>query len=417
MLFLGSVRAGEFETILRGGRRLGVILDEKRGATLPAKDAFDFVARHDFSRPLADLAPVLQTAREKFEIVALINLREFYVRSHAYAAALLGLPALPVEAVDLVLNKTLMRKAFVEALGPSATPHFRELGTIDEAIDFGRQAGYPLVLKPNNLYGSLFVRIVHDEDELRREFPQLHAQVVAHSTALGVVQSLDHVIQAEEFVSGTVHSIECLIDRNQRVYPTPVVDVLTGHDVGQAHFGHVVRKACSHLPSPVQHEMTQMAVAAVKALKLRHAAAHVEFIASAHGPKLLEIAARPGGHRNRVMEMTHGIAFNEQYLKMLLGHEPDLSARFTQPFAILTPYPGERMVFDGVRQLDAVTRLASYHHHEVKVQPGTVIGPARSGFMSSWIIELCHEDQRVLDSDMAWLIEQPDFFEEASCVS
>jgi biotin carboxylase len=417
VLFLGSVRQGEFETIVSHGHRAGIILDEKRRVTLPEKTGFDFVASHDFSRPTCDLDPILKAAQREFEVVALINLREFYVRAHAHAAALLRLPALPADAVDLVLNKTLMRRAFVQFLGEGSTPRFCELSTIEQATAFAREIGYPLVLKPNNLYGSLFVRVIRNERELRQQFAELQAQVTAHATSLGVVQSLDKIIQIEEFVSGTVHSIDCLINQDQHVYPTPVVDVLTGHDVGQDHFGHVIRKARSRLPCSVQDEMTQMAAAAVRALQLRNTAVHVEFIASARGPKLLEIAARPGGHRNRVLEMTHGISFNYQYLRMLLGHEPDLTPRYTLPFVILTPYPRKEMVFDGIRQLDALTRLASYHQQELKVRPGSKIGPARNGFMSSWVIELCHQDERVLDADMAWLVEQPDPFEETSCVS
>ena len=126
VLLLGSVRRGEFETLLAHGHRLGVILDEKRRATLPASDGFDFVATHDFSRPVGDLAPILKAAQREFAIVAEINLREFYVRSHAYTADLLRLPGLPQESVDLVLNKTLMRRAFVESLGEGSTPRFCE---------------------------------------------------------------------------------------------------------------------------------------------------------------------------------------------------------------------------------------------------------------------------------------------------
>jgi len=417
VLFLGSVRKGEFETLQSHGHRLGAILDTKRHAALPADAGIELVAHHDFGDSVESLAPVLDEVRRQFDIVALLNLREFYVRAHSYAAAQLGLPGLPAEAVDLVLNKTRMRKAFVEALGERSTPRFRELSTVDEAIAFGRKVGYPLVLKPNNLYGSLFVSAIHSELELREQFAPLCAQVDAHSTAYGVVRTLSPIVQAEEYVSGTVHSIDCLVDQEQRVYPTPVVDVLTGHDLGQPHFGHVLRRSCSRLPHAVQHEMAQLATQAVAVLKLRNAAAHVEFIAGANGPRLLEIAARPGGHRNRVLEMTHGIAFNEQYLRMLLGHRPDLTPRFTRPFAILTPYPHLELVFDGLRQRDAVRRLASYHHDELKVTPGSKIGPARNGYMSSWVIELHHNEARVLDADTTWLAEQTDFFKEVPCVS
>lgn len=417
VLFLGSVRPGEFETMLAHGHRLGIILDENRQAKLPSQEGFDWVARHDFSRPCKALDPLLAAVQERFEVIAVVNLREFYVRAHAYVASALNRPGLPPEAVERVLNKTLMRQAFIEALGPECTPRFQELAGLDEALRFTRRAGFPVILKPNNLYGSLFVGTVYNEAELRREFVRIEEQVRAHSASFGVVQSLEKIIQIEEFVTGTVHSIDCLIDNRQNVHLTPVVDVLTGHDVGQNHFGHVVRKADSCLPPVLQARMGEMAVGAVTALGIRNATAHVELIASPAGPKLLEVAARAGGHRNRVLEMTHGLSINYQHLRMLLGETLDVAPKYTRPFAIVTPYPKKELTFQGVRRLDAVTRLASYHRHEVKAGHSARIGPARHGFMSSWQVELCHPDREVLHGDLAWLSAQRDFFEETTCVS
>jgi biotin carboxylase len=417
VLFLGSVRKGELEAILANSFRLGIILDTNRPVSLPQAEGFDFVAHHDFSGPLSTLDAVIARIQQKFDIVALINLREFYVRAHAHVANVLGLPGLPVEAVERVLNKTLMRRTFVSALGETRTPRFREISQLDEVSSFADMTGFPIILKPNNLYGSLFVRAVHDQAELRREFPRLHAEILAHVGSLGVIQSLEKIIQAEEFVSGSVHSIDCLVDGDQHIYLTPVIDVSTGRDIGQDHFGHVIRKSDSKLPARVQREMAQLAQAAVHSLKICNTAAHVEFIVSESGPKLLEIAARPGGHRNRVLEMTHGISFNYQYLRMLLGHTPDLEPRCTRPFALFTPYPRKEMVFQGIRHLDAVTRLPSFRQHELKVRGGARIGTARNGFMSSWIVELSHPDGAALHRDMAWLVDQHEFFEEKPCAS
>ncbi len=417
VLLLGSVRKGEYETILAQGYRLGIILDKSRHATLPSRDGFDFVTDHDFSRSPAHLDPVLETLGESFEVVAILNLREFYVRTHAHAAKTLGLPGLPEQAVDLVLNKTLMRQAFAVALGPACTPRFRQLSSIDEAIAFTRAVGFPVILKPNNLYGSLFVRMVHDETGLQQEFATINTSIQAHAATFGVQQTLEETVQIEEFVTGTVHSIDCLVDGVQNVYPTPVVDVLTGRDVGQHHFGHVIRKADSCLSAATQATMRRLAVDAVKSLKIRNAAAHVEFIVSASGPKLLEIAARPGGHRNRVLEMTFGISLNHQYLRMLLGHRPDVAPRYQQPFAIFTPYSEKEIVFDGVRHLQSLVGLRSYHRHEVRARDGEMIGPASKGFMSSLVVELSHPDRAVVHDDMNWLSTQGTFFEEATCES
>lgn len=414
VLFLGSVRKGEYEALLAGGYRLGIILDDNRQATAPA--GFELALRHDFSRPLADVDPVIAAVSAEFQVIAVLNLREFYVQAQAYVARRLALPGLPETAVERVLNKTLMRQALVEALGPACTPRFKELSTLEDALDFADAVGFPVILKPNNLYGSLFVRTAYNAAELTREFAAIQRQIQAHAEALGVVQFLEKTIQIEEYLTGAVHSIDCLVDGAGRAYPTPVVDVLTGHDIGQPHFGHVIRKADSHLSPSLQQEMTRLATTAVGALNIRNAVAHVEFIAAPAGPKLLEIAARPGGHRHRVLEMTYGVALNEQYLRLLLGHEPELRPKRMTPFLIFTPYPTKEISFQGIDNLDQVMQLASYQGHEYKVKPGARIGPAREGFMSSWVVELSHPDRAVLHNDMAWLSRNT-FFEESSCVS
>lgn len=412
VLILGSVRRGEYEAMLAAGLRLGVLLDENRHVSLPASEGFDLALPHDFSKPLAELDPLLARIEREFNVVAVINLREFYVHALPYVARKLSLPGLPEEVVEHVLNKTLMRRIFSQALGPLAAPRFQEIGSVAQAEAFAQAVGYPVVLKPNNLYGSLFVRVVRDASTLHEDFADIQARVSAHMESLSVQHALDQTIQIEEFLTGTVHSIDCLVDARQAVHPTPVVDVLTGRDVGQAHFGHVMRKADSYLPMEVQQQMQEIAVRAVGALGLRNTAAHVEFIATPKGPKLLEIAARPGGHRNHVLEMGCGIEMNHQYVRMLLGHTPDLRRRIHRPYGIVTPYPPADISFQGIRHLDRVKALRSYLTHEIKAKPGATIGPARHGFMSSWLVELSHPDPDVLQSDMQWLSTFPDFFEQ-----
>lgn len=412
ILVLGSIRRGEYEAMLAAGLRLGVLLDENRHVTLPEPERFALALPHDFSKPLSALDPLLAQIQGDFRVTAVVNLREFYVRALPYVANRLGLPGLPESAVENVLNKTLMRRIFARDLDPLAAPRFQEIASVDAAAAFAQAVGYPIVLKPNNLYGSLFVRVVHDASTLAADFADIQASVAAHMATLSVPQSLDETIQVEEFISGTVHSVDCLVDARQAVHVTPVVDVLTGRDVGQAHFGHVMRKANSRLDEAVQRRMQEITVRAVAALGLRDTAAHAEFIASPKGPKLLEIAARPGGHRNHVLEVGCGIELNHQYVRMLLGHEPDLRTRLVQPHCIVTPYPPTQIAFRGIAHLDRIKALRSYLAHEVKVKPGAAIGPASQGFMSSCVVELRHSDPDVLQSDMQWLSTFPDFFEQ-----
>jgi hypothetical protein len=59
-----------------------------------------------------------------------------------------------------------------------------------------------------------------------------------------------------------------------------------------------------------------------------------------------------------------------------------------------------------IRHIDRITQLPTYLYHEVRIQPGQVVGLARNGYRSPLYIELLSTDadtvRRSVDEIASW---------------
>lgn len=210
------------------------------------------------------------------------------------------------------------------------------------------------------------------------------------------------IIVLAEYLEGTNTSIDCLIDTTGRVHTTPLVDVLTGQDIGIADFHHFARLLPSRLPPAQLAELDQLARQGVQALDMRASAAHVEFI----GDRLGEIAARPGGNRPRILELAYGMDVLHAYCQVLQRQEPDLQRHHQRAAAIVTPFPQRDGVLRYTRHLDALPGLPGYLYHEVRILPGQPVGLARNGCRAPLYVEFVADDvdavRRSVDTISGW---------------
>jgi hypothetical protein len=117
---------------------------------------------------------------------------------------------------------------------------------------------------------------------------------------------------------------------------------------------------------------------------LRAGAAHIELV----GNKLLEVGARPGGNRIRILEMAFGIDYLFAYYQVLNGVTPDLRACRSLPTALVTPYARDEGTLLAIRNIDRLEKLPGYKYHQVRLQVGQPVGLARDGFKAPLYIEL-----------------------------
>jgi hypothetical protein len=403
VLFLGALRHGEFESLLSRGIPCGALIDSNTKLHLPDLAQFQVVEHFDFLRPEKELLGKLQEIQAKWR--CLINVVEHYVAVFSRLAPELGLPGLSSRSAQLCLDKFAMRQRFLERIGPQATGRFREVQTEEQLRAFAAQVGFPLVLKPTNLSASLFISLNHTLDELLGSYRRLVAKVPGYYQQAALTgKSL--AIQVEGFMDGSNHSIDCWVDAAGNVTATPVVDVLTGKDVGIDDFHHFARITPSHLSPEEQAEASRLAIAGAKALDLSTVVAHVEFIQTPAGPKLLEIGARPGGNRVRILEMTYGIDQIFAYCQILCGQSPEVRSEKAKPSAIVTPFPRHQGILHAFRDLDRLQKLPTYLYHEVRGRVGQAVGLAKDGYKAPLYIELTaptREDvRRDVDAIASW---------------
>ena len=194
------------------------------------------------------------------------------------------------------------------------------------------------------------------------------------------------------------------------VFTTPVVDVLTGKDIGHGDFFHFSRAAPSALPPESQCLLVDLAVRGARAVGIENGVAHVELILTPKGPRLVEIGARPGGNRARLLDLAFGLDLIGAYHDALLGRRPRLSVARALPTAIVSPFPRSAGRFAAATGLARVEELASYMSHRLKVAPGAAIGPASAGYLPACSIELRNPDRLALERDVRRIADIGDFY-------
>ncbi|MFE9019894.1 ATP-grasp domain-containing protein [Streptomyces sp. NPDC007808] len=412
VFFLGNARYGEFEPLRASGLRVGLIRDVRSRGWCADDEAFDTVLPWDPEEGAEGLTALAGRLRAQ-AAACVLNLREAYVEPYARLLAVLGLPALPVDEVAALRSKELMRRLFTERIGEHSTGRFGRAGSVADVVDFGERHGWPVVVKPAALYSSLFVLTVSGPEAAAEVFEQVRQGVAEHVRAKGMPDRFT-ALQVEEFLSGSNHSVDLVVDRDGTPWPSPVVDVLTGADLGGDDFHHFARFAPSLADADSQQRMTDLAVDAVRAMGLRLCAAHVEFILTSRGPRLLEVGIRPGGHRARVLHQAHGISFMDAYAAVLRGEKPDLTPRYDRPFGIVTPFARDTGVFTGLRGFDRVTSLPSYAGHSLYHAPGASAGTAAQGHWQILSAELSADRPTDLVRDMTAVWHMSDLVQTRS---
>ncbi len=400
LLFVGNARPAEYNTFLDKDILIGLIFDTATIFGTPDFTKFEIVEQISSLAKPELLIEAFEKITKIYNIKVIMNVMEPSVMAHSQLCNSVGFLGPTPDAALLSLDKEKMRIAFYDHIGPNAGPSFGKIESEKELIEFSKKYGFPLVLKPSNLMGSMFISRNQDATELVDNYREMVPALGRFFKQSGKTNE-PIAIQLESLLEGTNHSIDCLVDDKGTIYSSPPVDVLTGIDIGRTDFHHFARICPTNLDKEQIEACERLAQSGCQALGLRSCSAHVEFIFTKNGPKLLEIGARPGGNRPRILEEVYGIDFVYQYYRLLLGELPDFNPIKKSPMAIVSPYPDICGTLNEIR-LDS-SRLATlqcYKRHIVKIPPGQEIGPAQEGFLPPVNIELYSDNIESLNDDL-----------------
>ena len=413
-IFVGAVRKTDYAHVQDMGYDIALLRDETC-PLVPSHDPRDFrlICSLDFSTAQSD--DLLGMLSGWYAHTLLLTTIETSVLSHAVIARKHGYRAPRVRAARMALDKTEMRRCFRKSLGPGRTVPFALVRNEKDLLRFAGGAGFPLVLKPINLFGSMFVSLCRSEPESIETYRKDRTLIRDFLNRLGR-EGEPVLMQAETFISGRCLSVDVVVDSNANSYPTPVVDIWTNQDFGRAGFAHLARFLPSRLPPDHQKKAIALAGEAVHALGLTNCIAHVEMIMGAEGPKLLEVAARIGGGRNALVERALGFSLIGEYVKVLRGEKPVMAAPGMTPrppkfVAVISPFPkspGFYVDAPGLqRAKDAWPEFVSAM---VRTRPGERTGPASAGFLPPANLTLQSDRATTLEAMARSILDDPHFY-------
>ncbi|MCH7908639.1 MAG: ATP-grasp domain-containing protein, partial [Candidatus Hydrogenedentes bacterium] len=224
----------------------------------------------------------------------------------------------------------------------SFNPLYRAVTTIDDALEAAKRLPYPIVVKPADGNSSKGVRLIGPQSDLVDAFE--HA---LHFSECDTVL-MEECVEGEEFcVDGLVY--------NGRY----ILGGITGKEVSAPpnRFDECIFMPPA-LDRAVFEEIEACTQEALETIGFRNGTTHVEIIMSEDGPRIVEIAGRPGGGRipTDLIPLAYGTDFMADSIRIALGEAPKESREKEGAAALfwIPAAPGEVQAIEGVEEARAV---------------------------------------------------------------
>jgi biotin carboxylase len=262
---------------------------------------------------------------------------EAYVELSAEVARGLGRPGLTEQAATACRDKHAMRRRLAEAGIPSARSMMAD--SLAQARLAAEMIGYPVVLKPRNLGGSIGVVRAEGPADVERFF------AVASRANMSRIRALPGLL-VEDYLDGPEFSVESVT-----IDGVTTVCGITEKVLGFAPFfeetGHFARPV--DLGDTRDARFADITSSVHEALGITTGVTHCELRVTADGPHVIEIGGRVGGDRIPVItKLASGIDLIAAAAAVATGVQPDLEPITARVAGIRMVYPDH----DGV-----ITRL------------------------------------------------------------
>lgn len=346
----------------------------------------------------------LDTAKlihNKNPINACITVYEGYILANAIIAEELGLPGLSREAAIACSDKEIMRTKFALS-SEKVSPDFHVVESTQSLIEFANTHEFPLILKPANLSKSLLVTKNNTLDELISNYKK--AIELADETYAKYAPNQVPKFIVEEFLEGSIHSVDAFIDANGEPNVLDnVVDYQTGHDIGFDDNFHYSRLLPSRLSADEIQAIRHTATLGCRLLGMTSSPAHIEIILTKNGPRIVEIGARNGGYRERMHRLANGIDTTANALALSLDQPLNITATKNDSIGVFELFPKNTGVFQAIKNEDKLRELPSLNYLSVKAKPGEQVGKAGDGCKMCAVVILHNTNPQVFNRDLQYL--------------
>jgi len=318
------------------------------------------------------LVAAAREVAERHEVSGVFCYDEGLVWPAAHVSQSLGLPGNTPETVAACRDKHATRIALEQA-GVSQ-PDSIGVRSREEAVAAAEKIGYPVVVKPRGLAGSMGVRRADTAAELG------DAYAAARGASYPGVPVFETAVLIEEYVSGPEISVDAVFFGG-RCVPLVVARKEVGFDPFFEEVGHVVDGA-----DPLLSDR-----ALLSALKRSHAAlgfhtgvTHTEFRITPRGLRLMEINARLGGDMIPFLgKLATGVDVAMAAADAAAGRRPDTGVRHRAVAAIRFLYPEQDAVVESVT-IHEESFTPDIHSAVAMAAPGAVLRLPPRGYISRY---------------------------------
>lgn len=241
---------------------------------------------------------------------AVVSFQEQGVMTAALIGQRLGIDANPLEPVLLTRDKGQMR-AHMQRAGIASIP-YTVARSADDVVVFGRDHGWPIILKPVGGSGSQQIHKLYGADEVAPAF----ARIQAHYPGMQPI--------AERFMVGPEVSVEAISWDGEHTV-LGVTDKIT---TGAPHFVETGHNMPSALSEEIQDAIKSLTASFLSSIGHVFGPSHTEVIVTAEGPVIVESHTRAGGDRIfEMVEQVYGVDMFGLTLAGLAGQFPGVTPK------------------------------------------------------------------------------------------
>jgi biotin carboxylase len=365
---MGTYRAGDTVTFVE---EPDVVRKRDIRASLARTEPACELVEWEYQRPAA--ADRFYVAHRDLRPAAIVPVVEYAVAFAARLAERYGVPGAGGGAVELLCDKHLLRQVAAEAAIPN--PRSRAVDGPGDVLEFMREHGGPVVLKPANRQASVGTRVLRELEEVQAAWRECVAQdegifVPDRPRALRML--------VEQFVEGDEFSVELLVRDREALFCNVTGKLLFpgARPVEQAHT----------VPASIPPELTKLlrgeTLRVLDAVGFHTGFVHCEWIVRRGVPYLVECAGRmPGDSIVPLIMQAWQADVLGWFLSVMRGdaleevpptHAPGGAAAW-----FLHVAPGEVVAIRGLEQVRAMEGVTSA---DVVIQPGDRTRELRSSW-------------------------------------
>jgi hypothetical protein len=305
---------------------------------------------------------------------------EAHIMSTAKVREAMGIEGTSVKTSFLCRDKPSMKAALREAGVPCAASS--AVSSVEEAIEFAKQVGFPLILKPRDGAGASGTARVNSVADIQRAAGEL---------------GLDR---------GRSVAIEEFIEGHEGFYDTITIGGRIVHDFATHYYPNVLEAMRTRWISPQfittnridsaegYQELRKLGARVVRALDIGTSATHMEWFAGPKGLKFSEIGCRPPGVRAwDLYNVANDVDLYREWAMAIVHGRPGarLSRRFATGIIALRPSQDGRIA--GYVGLDKVERAFGQWMIDAHIPPeGSPTQPVSAGYMANAWLRFKHPD-------------------------